>query len=239
MIPLIIGAAAGVAGNIASSAIQGHYADKAAQREAEARAAAQQELKSMSANTNSDYLSLINQIGNYYDTRGSLGTQADANAYKQAIASYDPSAYAAEISPFEYNKTVEDFTNPYYAQIIGQTRDQLQHTAAGAGLGRGTGAALGIAQGVASKSDELYNTALNQYNQDKSFEYQKYADAITNNQNRLNALNTATQYKLGLQGNLASDYYNTMDARQSDIMQAQQDRLNAQVGYGSAIAGLY
>lgn len=115
----------------------------------------------------------------------------------------------------------------------------MQHTAAGAGLGRGTGAALNIAQGVASKSDELYNTALNQYNQDRSFEYQKYADAIRNNQNRLNALNSANQYKIGLQGNLASDYYNTQDARMSDVMQAQQDRLNAQVGYASAISGLY
>ena len=100
-------------------------------------------------------------------------------------------------------------------------------------------AAMNIAQGVASKSDELYNTALNQYNQDRSFEYQKYADAIRNNQNRLNAINTAQQYKIGLQGNLASDYYNTQDARQSDLMAANQDRLNAQVGYGSAIAGLY
>ena len=80
---------------------------------------------------------------------------------------------------------------------------------------------------------------MNQYNQDRQFEYQKYADAIQNNQNRLNALRTANEYKIGLQGNLAQDYYNTKDSRMSDVLQAQQDRMNAQVGYASAIAGLY
>ena len=240
MVPLIIaGAAAGLAGQLGGAAISGYYSDKASEREANARKEAANQLRQQGAITDAQYNQLIGQINQYYNTRGSLGTKADVNAYKQAIAGYNPEDYAAEVGDFNYGKTVEDFTNPYYAQIIGQTRDQLQHTAAGAGLGRGTGAALNIAQGVASKSDELYNTALNQYNQDRSFEYQKYADAIRNNQNRLNALNSAAQYKIGLQGNLASDYYNTQDARMSDVMQAQQDRLNAQTGYASAIAGLY
>lgn len=242
MVPLIIaGAAAGLAGQLGGAAISGYYSNEASKREANARKDAANQLRQQGAITDAQYNQLISQINQYYNTRGSLGTRQDVNAYKQAIAGYNPEDYVADIGDFgdQYNKTVEDFTNPYYAQIIGQTRDQLQHTAAGAGLGRGTGAALNIAQGVASKSDELYNTAMNQYNQDRSFEYQKYADAIRNNQNRLNALNSAAQYKIGLQGNLASDYYNTQDARMSDIMQAQQDRLNAQTGYASAIAGLY
>lgn len=240
MVPLIIaGAAASALGSIGGAAISGYYSNEASKREANARKEAANQLRQQGAITDAQYNQLIGQINQYYSTRGSLGTQQDVNAYKQAIAGYNPEDYAADVGEFNYDKTVEDFTNPYYAQIIGQTRDQLQHTAAGAGLGRGTGAALNIAQGVASKSDELYNTALNQYNQDRSFEYQKYADAIRNNQNRLNALNSANQYKIGLQGNLASDYYNTQDARMSDIMQAQQDRLNAQTGYASAISGLY
>ena len=240
MIPLIIaGAAAGVAGQLGGAAISGYYADKASEREANARKEAAAQLRQQGAVTDAQYNQLIDQINQYYNTRGSLGTRSDVNAYKQAIAGYNPEDYAADVGEFNYGKTVEDFTNPYYAQIIGQTRDQLQHTAAGAGLGRGTGAALNIAQGVASKSDELYNTAMNQYNQDRSFEYQKYQDAIRNNQNRLNALNSANQYKIGLQGNLASNYYDTQDSRMSDIMQAQQDRLNAQTGYASALAGLY
>ena len=240
MIPLIIaGAAASVAGQLGGAYIQGKYAEKAAEREAEARKQAAQQLRQQGQITDAEYRQLVNQIDQYYTDRGSLGTQADANAYKQAIAGYNPEDYAADVGEFNYGKTKEDFLNPYYSAIIGDTANTLQHTAAGAGIGRGTGAALNIAKGVSEKSDELYRTAMQDYQNDRTFEYQKYVDAIKNNQNRLNALNTAQQYKIGLQGNLASDYYNTMDARQSDIMAAQQDRLNARVGYDSAIAGLY
>ena len=239
MLPLLIGAGAALAGNLGGAAISGYYADKANEREMEARKKAADRLLQQQQATNSQYNGLIGQISDYYANRGSLGTMNDVNAYKAAIAGYNPEDYAAVDPGFEYTKTAEDFVNPYYAQIIGQTRDQLQHTAAGAGLGRGTGVAMNIAQGVASKSDELYNTAIDQYNKDRSFEYQKYADAIRNNQNRLNALRSANEAKIGMQGNLAQDYYGTQDARQADIMRAQQDRLNSQVGYASAIAGLY
>lgn len=240
MIPLIVaGAAASLAGSLGSAAIQGHYADKASQRELAARQAAAAQLREQGQLTDAQYNQLIGQINQYYNTRGSLGSQSDVNAYKQAIAGYNPNDYVADVGDFNYTKTKDDFVNPYYAAIIGDTANAIQHTAAGAGLGRGTGAALNIAQGVASKSDELYRSAMQDYQNDRNFEYQKYSDAIRNNQNRLNALNQATQYKMGLQGDLANDYYNTQDSRMSDIMQAQQDRLNAQAGYASAISGLY
>lgn len=240
MIPLIVaGAAASLAGSLGSAAIQGHYADKASQRELAARQAAAAQLKEQGQLTDAQYNQLIGQINQYYNNRGSLGSQSDVNAYKQAIAGYNPNDYVAADPGFNYGKTKDDFVNPYYAAIIGDTANAIQHTAAGAGLGRGTGAALNIAQGVASKSDELYRSAMQDFQNDRNFEYQKYSDAIRNNQNRLNALNQATQYKMGLQGDLANDYYNAQDSRMSDIMQAQQDRLNAQAGYASAISGLY
>lgn len=240
MIPLIIaGAAASVAGGLGSAAIQGYYSDKAAKREAEARKEAANQLRQSGQLTDAQYNQLIGQINQYYNNRGSLGTQGDVNAYKQAIAGYNPADYVADVGEFNYGKTKEDFINPYYSAIIGDTANQIQHTAAGAGLGRGTGAALNIAQGVASKSDELYRTAMQDFQNDRTFEYQKYSDAIRNNQNRLNALNQATQYKIGLQGDLANDYFNTQDSRMSDLISAQQDKLNAQVGYASAISGLY
>ena len=240
MIPLIVaGAAASLAGSLGSAAIQGHYADKASQRELAARQAAAAQLKEQGQLTDAQYNQLIGQINQYYNNRGSLGSQSDVNAYKQAIAGYNPNYYVATDPGFNYSKTKDDFVNPYYAAIIGETANAIQHTAAGAGLGRGTGAALNIAQGVASKADELYRSAMQDFQNDRNFEYQQYSDAIRNNQNRLNALNPATQYKMGLQGDLANDYYNTQDSRMSDIMQAQQDRLNAQAGYASAISGLY
>lgn len=240
MVPLIVaGAIAGAAGQLGGAAISGYYADKAAQREADARKDAANRLLQQGQITDAQYNELINQINQYYATRGSLGTKQDVNQYKQAIQGYNPEDYVADVGEFDYDKTKEDFVNPYYAQIIGDTRDTIQHSAAGAGLGRGTGAALNIAKGTAEKSDELYRTAQEAYKDDRNFAYQQYIDAINNNQNRLNALRTGTEYKLGLQGDLAQDYYNTRDSQMSDIMQAQQDRLNAKAGYASAIAGLY
>lgn len=236
--PLI--AAGIVAGaSLLGSGIQAYTQNKAAEAELEARKEAADKLRQQGQITDSEYNSLINQINTYYNQRGSLGTQQDVNQYKQAIQGYKPEDYAADIGQFSYDKSKEDFINPYYSRIIGDTAGTIQHTAAGAGLGRGTGAALNIAKGVSEKSDELYRTAMQDYQQDKEFAYKQYQDAITNNQNRLNALNTATQYKIGLQGNLAQDYYNTQDSRMSDVMKAQQDRLAAQQNYATAMSGLY
>lgn len=239
MIPLIVAAGVGAAATLGGAAIQGYYANKASEREAEARKEAAAELKKQGQITDAEYGKMINEINQYYNTRGSLGTQSDVNDYRSAIQNYNPEYYVAEDPGFNFDKSKEDYINPYYAQIIGQTRDELQHTAAGAGLGRGTGAALNIAKGVAEKSDELYNTAMTEYRDERDFAYKQYTDAITNAQNRLNALREGNQYKMGLQGNLAQNYFDTMDARQSDVMAANQDRLNAQVAYGNALAGLY
>lgn len=236
--PLI---AAGIA---AGASLAGAYMSSQAQKEAAAaeraaRQAAAQRLRAQGQITDSEYKTIINQIDSYYNTRGSLGTEQDVNEYKAAIQGYNPEDYVYDIKDFDYSKSKEDFLNPYYSKIINDTAQQIQHSAAGAGLGRGTGAALNIAKGTTEKSDELYRTAMQDYQQDRNFAYQQYQDAITNNQNRLNALNQANQYKTTLQGNLAQDYYNTLDARQSDLMQAQQDRLAAQTSYSTAMAGLY
>jgi hypothetical protein len=234
-IPALIGAGAAIIG----SGIQAYGNYKAKEEERKARERAAKELKAAGQLTDDEYRQVLSNIDSYYQNRGSLGSEADVNAYKQAIANYDPEDYAAEVGEFGYDKTKEDFLNPYYGAIISDTADQIQHTAAGAGLGRGTGAALNIAKGTAEKSDELYRTAMQEMNQDRSFAYQKFQDAIQNNQNRLNAINQATMNKINLQGNLAQDYFNTMDQAQADKIAANQDRLNAQTAYATAMAGLY
>ena len=80
---------------------------------------------------------------------------------------------------------------------------------------------------------------MSDYQNDRNFAYQQFTDAIKNNQARLNALRSGTEYKMGLQGNLAQDYVNTQDARQSDLLKAQQDRLASKQAYDTAIVGLY
>lgn len=234
-IPALIAGGAALIGGMISANAQ----SKAAEQERKARQAAANELRNQGQITEEQYQGLINQINQYYLDRPSLGTSDDITKYRSAIDNYSPNAFIDQSKPFSYDKTKEDFLNPYYAAIIGDTANQIQHSAAGAGLGRGTGAALNIAKGTAEKSDELYRTALGEYNQDRNFAYQQYADAIRNNQNRLNALRSAVESKINMQGNLASDYINTQDAKMSDLIKAKQDSLASRQAYDTAIAGLY
>lgn len=161
----------------------------------------------------------------YYENPGNfLGTQEDVDAYRKAIAEYDPEKFVGDFDEFDYGKSVDDFVNPYYDKIIGDTTKQIQHSAAGAGVGRGTGAANAIATGVAQKENELYNTALNQYNTDRSQSYTEWAGNIDKMQQRLNQLKSATDTKLNLQGNLAGDFLNTQKERVQDEIAQKQNR---------------
>lgn len=238
MVPLIA-AGIGAAASLASSGISAYSNYKSQQAQMRAREEAANKLRAQGQITDAEYGALINDIRQYYNNRGSLGDQNDVNEYRNAIAGYNPDEYAAQDPGFGWSGTKEDYLNPYYSKIIGDTANTIQHTAAGAGLGRGTGAALNIAKGVAEKSDDLYRTAMQDYQNERNFQYQKYQDAIRNNQNYLNALREGNEYKIGLQGNLAQDYFNTQDSRMSDILKAQQDKMNAQQTYANAIAGLY
>ena len=239
MDPLVTGALISGGAQIIGSGIQGIFGADAQEEELKAKKEAADRLKQMGQITDAEYNALISQIDQYYQNRPTLGNQQDINAYRQALAQYNPEEYAAEVGEFDKKYDREDYLNPYYGNIIADTANQIQHTAAGAGLGRGTGAALNIAKGTAEKSDELYRTAMQEMNQDRSFDYQKFQDSITNQQNRLNALRAASETKIGLTGNLAQDYLRTQDQAMADRMKAQQDRLNAQTGYAGAIASLY
>lgn len=239
MAPLIAAAIIGAGASLASSGISAYSNYKSQEAQMKARKEAADQLRAQGQITDNEYNSVINSINQYYATRGSMGTQNDVNEYKQAIANYNPEDYAAVDPGFNWSGTKEDYLNPYYGKIIGDTANSIQHTAAGAGLGRGTGVALNIAKGVSEKSDELYRTAMADYQNERDFQYKKYQDAIRNNQNYLSALREGNEYKIGLQGNLAQDYFNTQDSRMSDVLKAQQDRLNAQQTYANAIAGLY
>lgn len=238
MVP-IVAAAIGAGASLAGSAISAYSNYKSQEAQMKAKQQAAEQLRQQGQLTDNEYARVIADINNYYNTRGSLGSKSDVNEYKQAIAGYNPNDYAAVDPGFNWTGSKEDYLNPYYGKIIGDTANSIQHTAAGAGLGRGTGAALNIAKGVSEKSDDLYRTAMSDYQSERNFQYQKYQDAIRNNQNYLDALRQGNEYKIGLQGNLAQDYYNTQDSRMSDMLKAQQDKLNAQQTYANAISGLY
>lgn len=231
MLPAIIGGAVAL-GNMGA----GIYNDY---KERESKSKGRSATRQARNEAATQYGQMMGDIENFYDQRGSLGTEADANAYRAAIGGYDPNSFVYNRGQFGYNKTRDDFLNANYDKIIGDTVATVQHTAAGAGLGRGTGAATSIADAVVRKNEELYNDAQRAYEADRDFAYKSYSDYAQAMQDALNQKRAATESKIALQGNLAQDYYNTLDSRQSDLLKLQQDRMATLANYDAAIAGLY
>ena len=239
--PVVAAMAAGALANMYAADKQSEATKKATEAERQARLAAQAALTQKGEDTQKDYEAFQKDIDDYYANRVGLGTKDDVANYRNSITGYNPEDYIYDFDDFKnhWNKTKEDYLNPYYNKIINDTAIRAQGSAAGAGMGRSTFAAQNIARAVAQKEDELYKTALNEYNTDRSQAYKEYADAIVRNQEKLNALREGNQYKMGLQGNLAKDYISGQDAQQSDLMNLKQDKLNAKQQYDLAITGLY
>ena len=235
MVPVAVGL-----GVMAANLI-GNQLNSAAEQEQKQQGRAY--LQGAQSSANSAYNNIINGLDAYYKQRGSLGTDKDAARYKQAIESYDPDSFV--YTPGKFNAadygvgSREGYINPYYDQIIGDTAAQVQHTAAGAGLGRGSGAAQAIATEVAQKNNELWKEANQEYKDERDFAYNQYSDYIRNMQNALNARRAATDTKLTMQGNLANDYYSVMDSAQSDKLKALQDQIATNSTYSTAMAGLF
>ena len=173
-------------------------------------------------------------MASYYDNpENFLGTRQDVEDYRKAVKDYDPNAFVHEYGEFSYDKDVDDFVNPYYDKIIDATSKKVQHTAAGAGVGRGTGAANAIAEAVAQKDDELYKTALTEYNQDRTRSYNEWSGNIQAMQNKLNQLKAATDSKLNMTGNLANDYVSQRQQQVQDEIAAKQNRSQGNLSLAS------
>lgn len=207
----------------------------------EAKEKARKELKKLGLESDASYATMLQDLTNYYANRNTLGTAEDAKTYKDLIQGYDPNDFVYDFdkeNPWEYKKTVDDFYNPYRDKIIKGTSDALQHTAAGAGLGRGTGAALNIAKGVADKDQELYNTAYSQYTDDRNTSYNQWSDYINKMQAKLNTLQQGYNTKISMQGDLADDFYKVQDEQMADKLKLAQDREAAKASYASQIASI-
>lgn len=230
-----------VAGGIAAASLVSNIMNSNADRKA--REDARKQLSQDKTQTTSEYNQLLRDIDDYYNRRGGLGTKQDVDNYRDAIAGYDPNSFVYDLNDpnnqFNYNKSVNDFINPLRDKIVQNEIEGVQHSAAGAGLGRGSGAAQAIAESVANKDEELYRLAQQDYRDDRDFAYRKYNDFTTAMQNNLDRLRAATDTKMTMQGNLANDYYSVMDSAQSDRLKARQDKLAADMTYSQAMAGLY
>lgn len=113
----------------------------------------------------------------------------------RSLLNYNPEDFAADISPFQYGKTQEDFVNYNRDKILADVGKAAQGTAAGAGLGLSRGTGTNIINAQMDKSEQLWKDAWDEYNADRQFERSSYDKDIANNQSRLDRLLGATKDK--------------------------------------------
>lgn len=168
---------------------------------------------------------------NYWASNPTIGTQSDAETYANLVRNYDPKGILAGSEPqkFEYDKTIDDFVDPYKDEIVSAAEQSVQHSAAGAGLGRGTGAAKAIATKSAEVNGQLADKAFNRMQADRAQTYNEWNSYIQQMQNYVNNINANTQYQIAQMGNLAQDYEQGKRQEMEDYAQMAADRANTNV----------
>lgn len=159
-----------------------------------------------------------------YANQVKFSSVGDLAKYQQMKASYDPSAYVYDSDAFDKTKyNVENYLNPYRDQVFQDIYRNLNHSAAGAALGRSSGALAAVNRAVADKSAEFYDKANEQMRSERNFDYGVYKDYIEQQQQKLNTLH---------QG-----YLNQMSLYKDDIQFDQQNQdayLNNKLALGNS-----
>lgn len=201
-----------------------------------------------------DYKELQKQFDTWYDTKGSEFFGEDAKTdYQDAAAKirdFDFSKYdwldtdgdgvvsdkEKEAAKYTYNRDIDYFMNPYLEDLQSDAAAKVEHTAAGAGLGRGTGAARAVANSVSEIKDKAYNTALNEWKADRNFDYQQWADYNQAMRDRLANMLSVDQWQIGQQKAIGEDWINWENNAFENKMKLKQDALDAQTQI--SLAGL-
>jgi hypothetical protein len=148
-------------------------------------------VEKITAQTESDYDKMIKMLEDFRQGQTSYVSPALQARYRDILEGYDPEELTYDFDKFSFTDesgkpiTREDYIAKNRDEIVQDVSDRLQHTASGAGLGRGTGASLNIARGIADKDEELLKMASDQFGQDRSQAYTEWSDYINKMQNKL------------------------------------------------------
>ena len=140
-----------------------------------------------------------------------------ANRLKQVGILDSNGEINTEAMKFDYDKTVDEFVNPYMGNVIDASNAKVQHSAAGAGLGRSTGAAKAIAENTAREYNDIYKAGLDAYRQDRGQAYSEWSGYLDNVNKTLDSILKSDQYGIGQQKNLGDEFLKF----QSDLVDSQ------------------
>jgi hypothetical protein len=175
-------------------------------QQAEAAKKAKKRVEKVAEQTESDYNQMLQMLDKWRGDQITTATPQMISEYSRLLENFDPSEYTADIEKFQFTDesgkplTREDFLAKNRDQILKSVTDRIQHSAAGAGLGRGTGAALGIAEGVAAKDEELQRLANEEYRTSRQQAYSEWSDYIDKMQRKLDAERAGTESRISMLG---------------------------------------
>lgn len=231
MVPAIIGAI----GAIGGSAMQTMNA--AADRRAQQNLANQKARRVQKGleTANATYADIEKQLDDYYANANKYTNANTVKEYQDLIANYNPEDYVLgeDQLQFNYDKSVDDFASPYMDQIISNAMGKVQSTAAGAGLGRSGGTASEMLDVGAETANDLYRTALSDYQNERNFAYQQYRDYISNMQNRLNTMANMTSNKINMLGGALQHDEQLQSDYMADILGIAQDKAQSNIQAGA------
>ena len=235
------GTAAGPYGALAGGVIgglTGLFSSIAEENDQEER---QRALKRLARQLGADYQRLAREFNDWYEQNKPAGTAEDRQIAADKIRNFDASKYdwmntldadgdgvvSRDEFNMDYNKDVKDFLNPYMDDVVDYVGKQARETAGGALMGRSTGATNAMVRAMAKQEDELYNTALKAWQDDRDFQYKQWSDYNSAMQDRLKGLMEADQWQIGQQKALGDEELNWQAQKFQGLMDMKQAGTNA------------
>ena len=175
-------------------------------KQAEAERERKRQARQIASQTASDYDKMLQLLEGYREGQEDITTPEARARYKQIVSGFNPEDYTYDFGEFKFTDeegkpiTREDYIAGNREQIMQDVADRLQHTASGAGLGRGTGASLNIGNGLTEKDEELLKMASEQFAQDRSQKYTEWSDYINKMQGKLDREREGTLQYANLAG---------------------------------------
>lgn len=179
-------------------------------KQAEAERERRRQVANVTKRTASDYDRMMQLLEGYREGQEDLTTPEMRAKYQQILSGFSPEGYTYDFDKFQFTDeqgkpiTREDYIASNREQILQDVADRLQHTASGAGLGRGTGASLNIGKGLTEKDEELLKMASEQFAQDRSQKYTEWSDYINKMQSKLDREREGTLQYADLAGGAIS-----------------------------------
>lgn len=207
-------------------------------------------LKKAANEAGTSYDRMLREYQNWYSEHTPAGTVEDAELAADKIREWDPSKYdwldsfdangdgvvSREEFNMDYDKDVDDFLNPYMDKIVDDVSKQMRGTAGGALTGRSTDAQAAMTRAAVEKEDEIYNTALRSYENDRDWAYKQWSDYNTAMQNRLSGLMQADQWQIGQLQSLGQDALNWQAQAFQNEQDIRQNKINTQAQLNAAAA---